>query len=219
MSRRGPRRSRTRAAASTAALAALLAACGSNGPSGDAGPTPGDAASDSSEGGALALTCASYCAGIVGTCTGSNQQYSDMADCLRSCAAFPVGGSGDNLVDTLGCRVAHLANAMSDDPTIHCVHAGPGGDTICGDNCSGYCDIVMMYCTTANDAKVYDDRASCLADCGTRVRTAPYTAGDPGRTDHGNEVGCLLYYAQRASTAPMSECLAHLALGTTTCGP
>jgi hypothetical protein len=194
--------------ASTIALAALLAACGSSGSTaGDAS----DAASSTPDAGALALTCASYCAAIATTCTGSNEQYSDTDDCLHSCAAFPVGTMGDNLVDTLGCRVHHLGMAISDDPKVHCVHAGPGGDSLCGDNCSGYCDIVMMYCTAANQAKIYDTRADCLADCATRERTVPYTAGDPGRTDMGNEVGCVLYHAQMASSAPVNHCLGDLA--------
>jgi hypothetical protein len=190
-----------------------LAACGSGGTASDAGST-GDAPDQETSVEAGALTCAAYCAAIQAACTGSLLQYSDRDDCLKSCAAFPVGQRDDNLVDTLGCRISHAAMAAEDasSAAIHCVHAGPGGDVICGDNCSGYCDIAMMYCTAANSAKLYDTRAQCLTDCATRGETVPYTAGNPGRTDLGNEVGCLLYHAQMASTAPDGHCLGDLAI-------
>ncbi len=164
-------------------------------------------------------TCAAYCASIQTACTGSNQQYSDMDDCVNSCKAFPVGDSSDTLGDTLGCRTYHAGAARTDDPSIHCVHAGPGGNSICGDDCGGYCDIVMLYCTDANSAKIYDTRDQCLADCHTRTTTLKYTTGDPGRTDMGNEVACVLYHAQMGSSAPVSHCLGDLALTAKTCRP
>lgn len=209
-----------------AVFASLLAGCGSSaGTMSDAGQTP-DTGAETEAGDAAQAesgqpTCVAYCAAIMAACNASNQQYSDMPDCMNSCLAFPVGQSGDNLVDTLGCRSAHaaMAAASAADAAIHCVHAGPGGDFICGDNCSGYCDIVMMYCTAANAAKVYDTRDQCLSDCGMRVETTSYTAGAPGRTTMGNEIGCLLYYAQMASAAPASTCLGKLAVTASTCRP
>jgi hypothetical protein len=181
---------------------ALAAGCGASG------------ASDTPDGGALALTCSDYCAAIQAACTTTNQQYSDSADCMASCLAFPVGAAGDMAGDTLACRITHAQKAAASAAmaALHCPHAGPGGDGVCGDNCSGYCDITMMYCTAANQAKLYDDRAACMTDCARRMTDVKLNAGTGMRTDMGNEVACLLYHAQMGSTAPTGHCLGDLAI-------
>ena len=164
-------------------------------------------------------TCADYCAVIQAACTTSHLQYSDTDFCMASCLAFPVGTSADRTGDTLGCRVyyARQAAMSADLGTQHCTHAGPGGDGICGDNCSGFCDIAMMYCSAANNAKVYDTRDECLKDCGTHLTDMKLDAGDGPRTDSGNEVACQLYHVQMGSVAPDEHCLGDLALTALTC--
>jgi hypothetical protein len=148
-----------------------------------------------------------------------NQQYGDMATCLTACVAFPVGAGADTAGDTLGCRAhfAALAAGGTSAAAANCTKAGPGGDGACGDNCGGYCDLVGTYCTDANNAKIYDDRAACLADCATHGTDARYTSGDPGRTDQGNEVACQLYHGVQASQAPGEHCPGDLALTALTC--
>jgi len=178
---------------------AAAAACGTSGaPAADAGPP----------------TCAAYCAAIEAACTGSHQQYSDTDDCMASCLAFPLGGANDTAGDTLGCRLAYArkAGASAAAAQVDCTHAGPGGDGVCGDNCSGYCDIAMMYCTEANSAKLYDSRPACEADCAKRADDVKLNAGDGARTDMGNDVACLLYHAQMGSVAPLGHCLGDLAV-------
>jgi hypothetical protein len=124
-----------------------------------------------------------------------------------------VGGAADTSGDTLGCRLAfaHKAAASTAMAAAHCTHAGPGGDGVCGDNCDGYCDIAMMYCSEANAAKVYDTRDACLADCKTRLTDMKLDTGDGPRTDMGNQVACLLYHAQMGAVAPLGHCLGDLA--------
>lgn len=140
------------------------------------------------------------------------QQYSDMDDCMNSCQAFPVGTASDTTGDTLGCRDAYAKKAATNAAmaALHCTHAGPGGDGVCGDNCTGYCDIAMMYCTDANSAKLYDTRVACTADCARRMTDMKLDTGSGPRTDMGNEVACLLYHAQMGSSAPSSHCLGDL---------
>ena len=183
-----------------------LAACGASGPSGAQDGAAGDATG-------AALSCTSYCATIQAACTSDIQQYSDMNSCVASCAAFPVGAAGDTSGDTLGCRITYAkkAAASASAAALQCTHAGPGGDGVCGDNCSGYCDIAMMYCTAANMAELYDSRTACMADCATRMTDMKLDAGDGQRTDMGNEVACLLYHAQMGAVAPVSHCLGDLA--------
>jgi hypothetical protein len=159
-------------------------------------------------------TCADYCALIQTACAADHQQYSDGDDCMASCLAFPVGDATDTSGDTLGCRLsfARTAGKSAAMAAVHCPHAGPGGHGSCGDDCGGYCDIAMMYCTEANQAKLYGTRAECLADCGMRMAELPLNAGDGQRTDMGNEVACLLYHAQMGSVAPLGHCLGDLAI-------
>ncbi|HVU50158.1 MAG TPA: hypothetical protein VHL80_05710 [Polyangia bacterium] len=209
-------------------LCVALVACGSAAPSGDDGGAGagGADAGGAGAGGAAATggapgapTCDAYCAQIQAACTGSHQQYGDADACKSSCAALPTGAGTDTSGDTLGCRVhfAALAAASAGAAALYCTKAGPGGDGTCGTNCDGYCDIVMTYCTAANNAQIYGDRAACMADCAAHGTTAAYTTGDPGRTDMGDEVACQLYHAVMGSQAPEEHCLGDLALTALTC--
>ena len=56
-------------------------------------------------------SCATYCADIMANCTGTNQQYINLASCTRSCPGFPVGTSADTSGNTLGCRAYHATAA------------------------------------------------------------------------------------------------------------
>jgi hypothetical protein len=190
-------------------IGVVLSACSSTpgGSDGGAGGTP------------IALTCAAYCAAIQAACTMGNQQYGDEATCESACPAFPMGASGDVAGDTLGCRVheTELAAGGPAAAALHCRRAGPGGDGVCGDNCGGFCDLAMTFCTTANSAKIYDSRDACLADCATHGTDVKYTSGDPGRTDTGNQVACQLYHGVQASQAPGEHCPGDLATTAFTC--
>jgi hypothetical protein len=194
------------------ALAMAAAACGSSGAAaGDAADAGGDAAAEAPPPGPP--TCADYCATIQAACAATRPQYSNDDDCLASCKAFPVGAADDTSGDTLGCRLAFARKAAAGAAmaAAHCTHAGPGGDGVCGENCAGYCDIALMYCTDANQAKLYDTRAACLSDCATRLTDMKLDTGDTARTDMGNQVACLLYHAQMGAVAPSGHCLGDLA--------
>ena len=138
---------------------------------------------------------------------------------MNSCVAFPVGAAADATGDTLGCRAhyAREAAVSADLANTHCTHAGPGGYGVCGDACAGYCDIAMLYCTDANSAAVYDTRDACLADCAMRATDVALCSATPGTTDHGNEVACLLYHAQEATSCPEEHCLGDLAITASSC--
>jgi hypothetical protein len=167
----------------------------------------------------LAPSCADYCTAIQAACTLGNQQYANMDNCMNSCKAFPVGVADDRGGDTLGCRFYEAGNAaMSADlATMHCTRAGPGGDGVCGDNCAGFCDIAMIYCTDANSAKVYDTRDACLADCAMRRTDVKLCAASPGTTASGNQIACLLYHVQEGSSAPDEHCRSDLAISASSC--
>jgi hypothetical protein len=203
-------------------LTLALVACNSNttnnGDSGNATPDTGSGGTDSGSGGtdsgggsdagAVTPTCTAYCTAIMTNCTAGNQQYTTMTNCMNSCMAFPVGTSADTMVDSLGCRIYH-ANAAASMPMLHCPHAGPGGNAFCGSNCTGYCDIVMHFCTGA--AQVYTTHDQCMAVCGATPDTMTFNVTDT--TLQGTaQVACLLYHAQEGSTAPMDHCVGDLML-------
>jgi hypothetical protein len=193
-------------------LGVALSACGSSG--------TGAVTGTGGAGGAPATpTCDAYCATIQAACTAGNQQYGDMGTCLLACPAFPASAGGDTTSDTLGCRLhyATMAATGATAAAASCTKAGPGGDGACGENCGGYCDLVMMYCTDEHSAKIYADRAACLADCATRGTDAKYTMGQNGGTSMGNQVACQLYHGVQASLFPGAHCLGDLAPTATTC--
>lgn len=175
---------------------------GDSGGSVDSGPVNDSGASD-------ALSCTAYCTTITANCTGANQQFSGMDQCMNSCKAFPVGTAADKAGNTLGCRTYHAGAAKADAAT-HCVHSGPGGAATCGDNCDGFCQIAMMYCTAANMAPVYATLADCKTACAAFPDTAKFNVTDTALQEQ-KQVACLLYHVQEASAAPADHCNGDLA--------
>ena len=188
-----------------------LVGCSSNDVKNDGGsdsPSGNDASGDAG----TAPTCQAYCTAIMANCTSTtdpdsglpvgNQQYTDLNNCLNSCKAMPVGTAADQGGNTLGCRTYH-ANAAKADPVTHCAHAGPGGAGVCGNDCDGFCQIAMMYCTAANNAAVYPSLQTCQTDCAKFPDTTKFNIG----VQDGNSVACLLYHVQEASSVPPDHCL------------
>ncbi len=129
-----------------ACLVATLAACGDS----ETNPPVIDApaAIDSStaiDAAGQAQTCANYCALIGANCTAANAMYGGAAECMASCMHFPAGTAADMSGNTLGCRIYH-ADAAATNASLHCRHAGPGGDGACGMNCEGFCAVALGSC-------------------------------------------------------------------------
>jgi hypothetical protein len=183
----------------------------------DGGGTGGGDAGNGTTG---AQDCMSYCTTIMANCSGATQQFGGMDQCMNSCKAFPMGTAADMMGNTLGCRIYH-AGAAKADPMTHCKHAGPGGAGVCGANCDGYCQIAMMYCTSANMAQVYTDLNDCKTTCAKFPDMDSFNVTDTTLQDK-NSVECLLYHVQEASAAPADHCNGDLAkpeagAGSTTC--
>lgn len=183
----------------------VLAAAGC-GDDGDSKTVDASTAIDAPAG---APACADYCAKIATNCTGANQQYSNAATCMASCALFPVGVTADTTGNTLGCRVYHAANAAA-GPTVHCRHAGPGGDGVCGANCDGFCTIVQGACSTQTTPP-YADKPACMTACGGFATTPVYDQS----VQTGNSLACRMYHATVATTTPMPHCSHVKAVGGT----
>ncbi len=157
------------------------------------------ACDDDDGGGTDELTCANYCTQIASSCTGGNQQYGSTAECMATCGHFPLGALADTAGNTLGCRTYHAGAAMT-GPDVHCRHAGPGGDGACGDNCLGFCTLVLGACTGA--MAPYADMNACMTACGGFATTPAYNSS----VQTGDSFACRLYHATVASENPDGHC-------------
>ena len=157
--------------------------------------------------------CAAYCDAIQRNCTGDNQQYATPAQCLTSCETFPAGRlTIDTAGNTAACRTYHAGAAAGggDNPATHCIHAGPGGASVCGSDCEGFCTIALASCDGA-----FTDMATCLSECAQFPATEDYNSNV--RT--GNTLACRLYHVAVASDVPQPHCT-HITTTSTpdTCG-
>lgn len=161
--------------------------------------TTGDVTTGDATTGGDALSCESYCATISAHCTGEHAQYGTAETCLATCAAFPPGLPADTGGNTLGCRTYH-AGAAADMPEVHCTHAGPGGNGVCGGNCESFCSVAAAVCPDA-----WPDDAACQTACGTFSPDESYDATDV----MGNTFACRLYHLTAAALDPATHC-AHI---------
>jgi hypothetical protein len=139
----------------------------------------------------LQMNCASYCKFAMSTCTGANAQYLDEQTCVKMCANIPTGDAGDQMGNTLGCRVYHLgvAGTSSGNADIHCPHAGPYGFGTCGSNCEDFCLLYGAQCNSSTYGG-----GGCSVQC-------PLTATDAGTSflnAGGNTLACREYHLENA---------------------
>src|SRR5262249_27622087 len=113
-------------------------------------------------------TCTYYCALIMSTCTGDNQEYLNTDVCMKMCPSFDLGVAGDVSGDSLACPIYH-AMAAEMGPGVHCRHAGPLGGENCGtDPCVPFCSLTTSYCeppTITSDKVPYTSPTDCINAC------------------------------------------------------
>ena len=181
-------------------LLALLIGCGSDkAGGGDDTPPPADSPVTPDAPAALTLDCASYCTGIMSRCTGAVQQYESMESCVNVCGHFAAGTLGEMTGNTLGCRVYHTEAALTDDPMVHCEHAGPGGGTQCGATiCEAFCTVAPTVCPTQWGG---NGGQSCANKCPGVSSVPPYSINSTGDT-----IECRLYHLTVATVDPGLHC-------------
>jgi hypothetical protein len=154
--------------------------------------------------------CTDYCSTIMGACTGVNQEYPSLAECLHSCAGLPRTDAVST--NTIACRTTHAGLAVG-DPVTHCPHAGPAGDGVCGANCESFCSLAATTCTGANQQ--FTVGPNCMAACAAYSMTpARYTS--PGGAAGGNTFACRMYHLTLATIDPGTHC-PHIAVTSATC--
>jgi len=82
--------------------------------------------------GVCGTSCEAYCELALKNCTGPNMLFADLPACLTACAMFPATGSpGDTSGDSVQCRIYHSGTPASENPGLHCAHAGVTGGGVC----------------------------------------------------------------------------------------
>jgi hypothetical protein len=166
-------------AAGTGAAAGNTGTAGVSGGGGSGGSDmSGNAGMSGAAGGAGIAVCTNYCTTIMANCTGPNQQYADMANCMKVCSYIPAGTPTDSGTDSIGCRANAAAAAKSDTADVvksQCFGAGPLSYAVCGEDTDEFCNIAASYCPGAY--KSVDD---CNNVTGLQTRVIPENTVTPG---------------------------------------
>jgi hypothetical protein len=184
--------------------AALAVACGGGPePSHDAAgggdaPPGSDAPPGTPDAPPGGVTCASYCAAVMDHCSGVNVQYASVGQCLAACGTWEAGDPRETHGNTLACHDYHAGQPAINAPEIHCIHAGPGGGTVCGTLCVNYCNLVQTACTGAD--QLYATDQACRNACAGFPTTPDYSAN----VTSGDSLACRVFYAAEAAATPAS---------------
>ena len=124
--------------------------------------------------------------------------YDSTFVCEHQCEFFELGSPGDASGNSLHCRLTHAEFALTfpGERRSECPAAGPGGDGVCGENCEGYCSLMLGECSD------YDSRETCLEAC----RGVPDLGGFDISTVEGDSMQCRLYHLNAAAVAPETHC-------------
>lgn len=148
--------------------------------------------------------CRTYCDTVLAHCTGADAVYVNRVQCLNVCRGMEPGVEGEDLGNTLHCRLsnARLAGDTA-EPRSHCSQAGPGGaarpdlGNSCTTNCEGLCAGMLSICP-----EQFSSLNACLADCAL----VPDLGGFDLSVGQGSSVQCRLFHLSAAAAAPDPHC-------------
>ncbi|HOU94944.1 MAG TPA: hypothetical protein PLU22_28030, partial [Polyangiaceae bacterium] len=162
---------------------------------GAAGGDEGVAGESGAAAGATVTLCDAYCGRVQVACAGDTAVYTGEATCLGVCGALPPGAPGDEIGNSVECRLRQAEHAIDTaEPAIHCPGAGPGGDGTCGQNCESYCVLLQRLCPARFDA-AYDGLAACATAC-TEI---PDASGFTTAISQGDSLQCRLWHVSAAA--------------------
>jgi hypothetical protein len=157
--------------------------------------------------GAPSTLCQQYCDAVMANCTGDYSVYLGADVCLSVCKALEPGTAGDQTGNTAQCRLTHArAVAETGEPNVDCPAAGPGGEGVCGDNCSGFCTIMVEYCPQYSDMQECSDVCAGVPELGGYSALLKDGSGAP-LFGSGNSVECRLWHVSSATQLPATHCL------------
>jgi hypothetical protein len=165
-----------------------------------------DADTDVDDGGPSAL-CQEYCDTVLANCAGPFAVYVGPTTCLAVCRLLPEGMPGDDMVNTVQCRLKQAHNALDlQDPQTHCPAAGPSGtnangENLCGTTCDGYCAIIQAACL-GEDFSAFSSLDACLTAC----KEVPDLKGYDLTVTTGDSIQCRLWHVSAAADEPNPHC-------------
>jgi hypothetical protein len=156
-----------------------------------------------------APNCESFCRAVGVACPGALKVYDSDEQCLAVCANTPQGTKMDTgKQDTVGCRIAHVFNALLVNPEAHCPHIGPTGSNVCGDmvsgNCEAYCRLALAACHDEYQSAFGDDQ-TCIDTCLNSIDGADKKVYSVETASSGNTVQCRAHAAAVALTLPVAK--------------
>ncbi len=166
------------------------------------GGTSGGGATGGEAGSAGEDLCARYCDTLATSCADDFAQFVSRATCLEYCAQLPTGSPGDEIGNSVHCRLkqAEIARDVA-EPSEHCAEAGPGGNGTCGSNCEAYCVVFEQICGAR-----FDDEFVGRADCNTHCTDLPDDERFTTSISSGNSIQCRLWHVSAAAVDPSTHC-------------
>lgn len=147
--------------------------------------------------------CLDYCDTIMAGCTGTNAQYASPTACLLVCEKLPAGTPGSTSGNNVECRNSQAALALSTGESgNYCFTAGPGGGGVCGQDCDGYCSVMLATC------REFATLSQCTADCSIVPNLAQSSVVQTYNTSMqaGNTVQCRLFHVTASTIDPVLHC-------------
>lgn len=162
-----------------------------------------DAEPDPLAGSAFSALCHSYCDTAATSCSNEQEIYVNQDTCLGFCDKLPPGRDGDQVGNTVECRLHQAELALSTgEPNVHCALAGPGGGETCGSSCEAYCVVLEQVCPS-----FFTDEYTAVTECITRCRQDIFDLGSYDTSmDTGDSLQCRLYHLSAASVDPGLHC-------------
>jgi hypothetical protein len=149
---------------------------------------------------ASVLDCTYYCSNDIAVCSGTNNQYKDMATCVSMCNSIPDdAGVGATSGDSLACRMYHLSVAATSSAmaAIHCPHTGPYGYGTCGGLCEDFCYQYFNSVCKTDTTGGYVSADACRTYCATAAGSDA-GAGAPGNSASTPAMLCREYHLENA---------------------
>jgi hypothetical protein len=167
-------------------------------------------------GGLPALTlCEEYCDVVEANCIEADQQYASRTSCLEVCDLLEPGAEGTVTGNTVRCRLDRVrTGVLTGEPERYCFSAGPGGAGECGEDCDGYCTLMLATCPDD-----FNTREQCLSACASvpDLSEPPDTVKFNTSFTAGDSLQCRLFHVSAATIDPLFHC--EHAAGLSICAP
>ncbi|HEX7670092.1 MAG TPA: hypothetical protein VF395_10935, partial [Polyangiaceae bacterium] len=145
--------------------------------------------------------CSNYCSVVMDACK-APAVYSSEVTCLGVCALLDEGDltAKDPTGNTVACRLNQAKQAqIAGQGDANCPAAGPGGASVCGDDCESYCTLFGKICPALAIDKCPEKCRAVLPDDIDSLDALV-------KNHEGNTVQCRLVHTSNATYDSASHC-------------